>query len=179
MPSFGRVPSGGSKLGRVPSIGKAGSVASVEDEEAAAAFDALQVQKTKAEDRPANGIVGLTSLPVPMHLAMAFLRLCATAEGRRAVKDVEGYQAMSKLMCSQHVGPCARRMLMQALLLLTYNVTARSPVAPMVNARELGEGPTQRSQLSDEQLQDEMVRAEVLGAVMDLEIMQALSLIHI
>ena len=176
MPSFGRVPSGGSKFGRVPSIGRARSGASVEveDEEAAAALEALHAQKTKAGDRPANGIVGLTSVPVPMHLAMSILRLCATGEGRQALKEAQGYQVISKLVCSPHVGPCARRLLMQALLLLTYNVTARSPVAPMVAARELGKGPRQRGLMSDEEIEDEMLRAEVLEAVMDLELMQTL-----
>ena len=177
LPSFARVPSNasrGSKFGRVPSFGRVGSGASNEIDEAEAAMRGLQALKTQPVDRAAKGLVGLASLPVAMHLAMALSRLCATAEGRQAVKETQGCHVISKLVSSQHVGPYARRLLIQALVLLTYKVSAAAPAAPRVAARELGAGPKQRSQLTDEEMADEVVRAQVVEAVLDLEFMETL-----
>ena len=45
-------------------------------------------------------------------------------------------QVMSTLIRSAHVGPYARRLLLEAMTLLTFNATSDAPVAPLAEARD-------------------------------------------
>jgi hypothetical protein len=43
---------------------------------------------------------------------------------------------MSMLMRSAHVGAYARRLLLEALTLLTFNATSDAPIAPLAEVRD-------------------------------------------
>jgi hypothetical protein len=131
--------------------------------------------KPKPEQRADKGIVGLSSLPVPVNLAMALVRLCGCAESRVIIHEADGLQLIAKLFASRHVGPCARRLLLEALVLLTYSITTTSDVAPLLELRDIASAET-AAQVSDRALADQRIRAAVLGQVLDVEFLKLVRL---
>ena len=176
--SLSRAPSGGN-VTRAPSFARAPSFGRVASCEVTKAMTDLQASAPKPAALAERGYVRLGSLPVPVFLATALLRLCAYPESRRAIIDGEGAQVLSKLFVCRHVGPCARRLLMEALLLLTLNVTSSSPLVPLLGVKDfrsqVGEGQLS-DQLSDQDGADAPTRSEVLKAVIDTQLLELLRL---
>ena len=184
--SFARVGSGAS-LSRQPSIADPASkttrfhrassfgrkasgesvVESVQDAALAAGMARLHALKLHPEQYAARGIVCLDCLPVPIYLGMALVRLCGLAETRTMLHQNCALNLMAKLLAHPNVGPCARRLMVEAILLLTYNVSADAPAAPLVQARDMTK--EEDVQLLDQDAVAENMHAEVFARIFHVE----------